>query len=79
MARGRLDMSVIGSLWSPLVPPGQGGRREGKHQEEGNKTSAHCRTARRVCYFKLALAFRDGSVTPYLAAERSHQRFSGQN
>ena len=23
-------------------PPGQGGRREGRDQEEGNKTSAHC-------------------------------------
>ena len=35
----RLDVPVIGR---PFEPPGQGGRREGGDQEEGNKTSAHC-------------------------------------
>ena len=37
-----LDVPVIRSPRSPFEPPGQGGRREGRDQEEGNKTSAHC-------------------------------------
>ena len=42
MLVGRLDVPVIRSPRSPFEPPGQGGRREGRDQEEGNKTSAHC-------------------------------------
>ena len=37
MLVGRLDLPVLGFPRSPFEPPGQGGRREGKEQEEGNK------------------------------------------
>ena len=80
MLVGRLDLPVLGFPRSPFEPPGQGGRREGKEQEEGNKTSAHCRTGGGfLITFQLAPSFSDVSVTPYLAAERPHQSFSRQN
>ena len=37
MLVGRLDLPVLGFPRSPFEPPGQGGRREGKEQGEGNK------------------------------------------
>ena len=37
----RLDVSVIRFPRIPIEPPGQGGRREGGDQKEGNKTFDH--------------------------------------
>ena len=74
---------VLARFVFPHLPPwmpGQGGRREGGDQDEGNKTFAHCRTGGGfLITSQLAPRFSDVSVTPYLAAERPHQSFSGQN